>query len=44
MNIMGFLDERAVSTDVKSQNKEDVIRELVELLVNAGSILSLIHI
>ncbi len=38
MNIMGFLDERAVSTDVKSQNKEDVIRELVELLVNAGSI------
>ena len=38
MNIMGFLDERAVSTDVKSQKKEDVIRELVELLVNAGSI------
>jgi fructose-specific phosphotransferase system IIA component len=39
MNIMGMLDERAVTTDLKSQNsKEEVIRELVELLVNAGSI------
>ena len=39
MNIMGFLDERAVSADVKAQqSKEEVIRELVELLVNAGSI------
>ena len=38
MNIMEFLDERAVSTEVKSQNKEDVIHELVGLLVNAGSI------
>ena len=35
---MEFLDERAVSTEVKSQTKEDIIRELVELLVNAGSI------
>ena len=39
MNIMEFLDEHAVSTDIKSQsNKEDVIRELVELLVKAGAI------
>ena len=39
MNIMGFLDERAVSADLRAQHsKEDVIRELVELLVNAGSI------
>ena len=38
MNIMGFLDERAVSTEMKSQNKEAVIQELVELLVQAGSI------
>ena len=38
MNIMGFLDDHAVSTDVKSQNKEDVIRELVELLVKSGAI------
>ena len=38
MTIMEFLDERAVSTDITSQNKEDVIRELVQLLVQAGSI------
>ena len=38
MNIMGFLDERAVATNITSQNKEDVIRELVELLVKADSI------
>ena len=38
MNIMGFLDERAVTIDVKQTNKEQVIRELVQLLVNAGSI------
>ncbi|MBI2495720.1 MAG: PTS sugar transporter subunit IIA [Candidatus Omnitrophica bacterium] len=39
MNIMSFLDDRAVSVDLKSQtSKEEVIRELVELLVRAGSI------
>ena len=39
MNIMSFLDERAVATDLKAQHsKEEVIRELVELLVRAGSI------
>lgn len=39
MTIMQFLDERAVTTDLKAQDsKEDVIRELVELLVTAGSI------
>ena len=39
MNIMGFLDERAVTIDVKAQqNKEEVIRELVQLLVRAGSV------
>lgn len=38
MNIMGFLDDRAVTTNVKAQNKDDVIRELAELLVRAGSI------
>ena len=39
MNIMGFLDERAVSTQIMSQHsKEDVIRELVDLLVKAGTI------
>ena len=39
MNIMGFLDDRAVTTDLKSSsNKEDVIRELVQLLVSGSSI------
>ena len=38
MSIMEFLDDRAVSIDVKTQQKEDVIRELVGLLVKAGSI------
>ena len=39
MNIMGFLDDRAVTTDLRAQsNKEEVIRELVQLLVTAGSI------
>ena len=38
MTIMSFLDERAVSTDVTAQNKDDAIRELVSLLVKAGSI------
>ena len=39
MNIMSFLDDRAVTTDLKaSSSKEDVIRELVGLLVRAGSI------
>lgn len=38
MTIMGFLDERAVSTNITSQSKEDVIRELVGLLVQSGSI------
>ena len=38
MNIMEFLDEGAIGTDIKSQQKEEVIRELVQLLVRAGSI------
>ena len=38
MNIMGFLDDRAVSANITSQHKEDVIRELVELLVKAECI------
>jgi PTS system nitrogen regulatory IIA component len=39
MNIMSFLDSRAVSVDVKAHHsKEDVIRELVELLVRSGAI------
>ena len=39
MNIMSFLDERAVTTDLKANaNKEEIICELVALLVRAGSI------
>ena len=38
MNLMGFLDDRAVTTDLKSQNKDDVIRELVQLLVKGDCI------
>jgi len=39
MNVMEFLDERAVTVDVTArQSKEEVIRELVGLLVRAGSI------
>ncbi len=38
MNIMGFLDDGAVSTDLKSQQKEGVIQELVALLVKTGCV------
>ncbi|MCM8812422.1 MAG: PTS sugar transporter subunit IIA [Candidatus Omnitrophica bacterium] len=35
MRIMDFLNEKAVCADLTSTNKEDVIREMVELLVKA---------
>ena len=38
MRIAEFLDEAAVSCDLKSDTKEGVIRELVGLLVKANSI------
>ncbi len=38
MSGMGFLDERAVTADLKAQKKEDIIEELVRLLVHAGAI------
>ena len=38
MNIMGFLHEQAVTCNVASQTKEDVIREMAALLANAGAI------
>ena len=38
MNVMSFLDERAVTTNLQCQDKEEVIKELVQLLVNAGSV------
>ena len=38
MKIMDFLAKKAVLTDIKSNKKEDVIRELVDALINAGEI------
>lgn len=38
MNIMEFLHPQAVTCEVKSQTKPEVIRELVSLLVKAGTI------
>jgi fructose-specific phosphotransferase system IIA component len=38
MEIMDFLSKKAIVTDIKSTKKEDVIRELVDALINAGEI------
>ena len=38
MRVMEFLDERAVACELKATSKEGAIRELVGLLVRAGSI------
>lgn len=37
MNISDFLCSKAISADLKSTTKPDVIAELVELLISAGS-------
>ncbi|MFH0877273.1 MAG: PTS sugar transporter subunit IIA [Candidatus Omnitrophota bacterium] len=38
MKIMDFLSEEAMTVDLKSVNKTETLKELVELLVNAGDI------
>ncbi len=38
MQIMDFLSKKAIITDIKSTKKEDVIKELVDVLVNAGEV------
>lgn len=38
MNIFEILDKNAVTTDLKAQDKEGAILELVELLVSSGSV------
>ncbi len=38
MKIMDFLSKKAVLTDIKSTKKADVIKELVDALINAGEI------
>ena len=38
MKIMDFLSEKAITVDLRSVNKTDAIKELVDLLINAGEI------
>ena len=38
MQIMDFLSKKAIITDIKSIKKEEVIRELLDALINAGEI------
>ena len=38
MQIMDFLSKKAIVTDLKSTKKEDVIKELVDALIEAGDI------
>jgi len=38
MEVMDFLSKKAITTEIKSTKKTEVIKELVELLINAGEI------
>lgn len=38
MQIMDFLAKKSIITDLKSSKKEDVIKEMVDSLINAGDI------
>ena len=38
MQVMDFLSKKAIVTDLKSTKKEDVIKELVDVLINSGEI------
>jgi PTS system nitrogen regulatory IIA component len=38
MQIMDFLSKKAITIDIKSAKKEDVIKELVDVLINSGDI------
>ena len=38
MQIMDFLSKKAILTDIKSTNKEDVIKEMVDYLIEAGDV------
>ncbi|MEW5758636.1 MAG: PTS sugar transporter subunit IIA [Candidatus Omnitrophota bacterium] len=38
MQIMDFLSKKAISVDIKGIKKEEVIKELVDLLINSGEI------
>ncbi|MDP2043820.1 MAG: PTS sugar transporter subunit IIA [Candidatus Omnitrophota bacterium] len=38
MQIMDFLSKKAIITDIKSTRKEDVVKEMVDLLIEAGDV------
>lgn len=38
MKIMDFLSKKAMAVDIKAAKKEELIKELVEVLINAGEI------
>lgn len=38
MKILDFLNEKAISSDLKSQEKKELIQELTDLLIKAGEI------
>ena len=38
MQIMDFLSKKAILIDIKSTNKEDVIKEMVDFLIEAGDV------
>jgi len=38
MQIIDFLSKKAIVTDIQSSKKEEVIKELVDALINAGNI------
>ena len=38
MQIMDFLSKKAILTDIKSTNKEDVIKEMVDFLIEASDV------
>lgn len=38
MQIMDFMSKKALVTDIKAAKKEDVIKELLDALINAGEI------
>jgi len=38
MKILDFLNPKAISADLKSKNKKDVIKELLDLLISSGAV------
>ena len=38
MKLMDFLSKKSIAAEIKSNKKEDVLKELVDLLINAGEL------